>query len=188
MRGDGESGSIRVSVEKIDSLINLVGELVITQAMLGQLGEQLDPSRHERLQHALAQLEHNTRDLQESVMSIRMLPINFIFSRFPRLVRDTATRLGKQVELHLHGEHTELDKSVIEKLSDPLTHIVRNSIDHGIETPAERLAAGKPGERHGEARRQPPGRQCGGGGFRRRSRPVASTHPRQGPRAQPAGA
>lgn len=141
---DGESGSIRVSVEKIDSLINLVGELVITQAMLGQLGEQLDPSRHERLQHALAQLEHNTRDLQESVMSIRMLPINFIFSRFPRLVRDTATRLGKQVELHLHGEHTELDKSVIEKLSDPLTHIVRNSIDHGIETPAERLAAGKP--------------------------------------------
>ncbi|MFN2857946.1 chemotaxis protein CheA, partial [Escherichia coli] len=91
VRGDGESGSIRVSVEKIDSLINLVGELVITQAMLGQLGEQLDPSRHERLQHALAQLEHNTRDLQESVMSIRMLPINFIFSRFPRLVRDTAT-------------------------------------------------------------------------------------------------
>ncbi|WP_096314181.1 chemotaxis protein CheA, partial [Pseudomonas aeruginosa] len=144
VRGDGESGSIRVSVEKIDSLINLVGELVITQAMLGQLGEQLDPSHHERLQHALAQLEHNTRDLQESVMSIRMLPINFIFSRFPRLVRDTATRLGKQVELHLHGEHTELDKSVIEKLSDPLTHIVRNSIDHGIETPAERLAAGKP--------------------------------------------
>ncbi|HBO5729359.1 chemotaxis protein CheA [Pseudomonas aeruginosa] len=143
-RGDGESGSIRVSVEKIDSLINLVGELVITQAMLGQLGEQLDPSRHERLQHALAQLEHNTRDLQESVMSIRMLPINFIFSRFPRLVRDTATRLGKQVELHLHGEHIELDKSVIEKLSDPLTHIVRNSIDHGIEPPAERLAAGKP--------------------------------------------
>ncbi|HHK3969080.1 TPA: chemotaxis protein CheA [Pseudomonas aeruginosa] len=143
-RGDGESGSIRVSVEKIDSLINLVGELVITQAMLGQLGEQLDPSRHESLQHALAQLEHNTRDLQESVMSIRMLPINFIFSRFPRLVRDTATRLGKQVELHLHGEHIELDKSVIEKLSDPLTHIVRNSIDHGIEPPAERLAAGKP--------------------------------------------
>ncbi|MBH9343715.1 chemotaxis protein CheA [Pseudomonas aeruginosa] len=143
-RGDGESGSIRVSVEKIDSLINLGGELVITQAMLGQLGEQLEPRRHERLQHALAQLEHNTRDLQESVMSIRMLPINFIFSRFPRLVRDTATRLGKQVELHLHGEHTELDKSVIEKLSDPLTHIVRNSIDHGIETPAERRAAGKP--------------------------------------------
>ncbi|MDF3935773.1 chemotaxis protein CheA [Pseudomonas citronellolis] len=143
-RGESESSSIRVSVEKIDSLINLVGELVITQAMLGQLSEELDPGRYERLQQALAQLEHNTRDLQESVMSIRMLPISFIFSRFPRLVRDTSQRLGKQVELLLHGEHTELDKSVIEKLSDPLTHIVRNSIDHGIELPAERLAAGKP--------------------------------------------
>lgn len=143
-RSEGESSSIRVSVEKIDSLINLVGELVITQAMLGQLSEGLDASRHERLQQALAQLEHNTRDLQESVMSIRMLPIGFIFSRFPRLVRDTAQRLGKQVELQRHGEHTELDKSVIEKLGDPLTHIVRNSIDHGIELPAERLAAGKP--------------------------------------------
>ncbi|WP_160285441.1 chemotaxis protein CheA [Pseudomonas knackmussii] len=144
VRGEGESSSIRVSVEKIDSLINLVGELVITQAMLGQLSEGLDPGCHERLQQALAQLEHNTRDLQESVMSIRMLPISFIFSRFPRLVHDTSQRLGKQVELHLHGEHTELDKSVIEKLSDPLTHIVRNSIDHGIETPAERVAADKP--------------------------------------------
>lgn len=144
VRGEAESSSIRVSVEKIDSLINLVGELVITQAMLGQLSEGLDGARHERLQQALAQLEHNTRDLQESVMSIRMLPISFIFSRFPRLVRDTSQRLGKQVELQLHGEHTELDKSVIEKLGDPLTHIVRNSIDHGIEPPAERLAAGKP--------------------------------------------
>lgn len=144
VRGEAESSSIRVSVEKIDSLINLVGELVITQAMLGQLSEGLDGARHERLQQALAQLEHNTRDLQESVMSIRMLPISFIFSRFPRLVRDTSQRLGKQVELQLHGEHTELDKSVIEKLGDPLTHIVRNSIDHGIETPAERQAAGKP--------------------------------------------
>ncbi|KAF1067651.1 MAG: Chemotaxis protein CheA [Pseudomonas citronellolis] len=143
-RADAESSSIRVSVEKIDSLINLVGELVITQAMLGQLSEDLDPTRFERLQLALAQLEHNTRDLQESVMSIRMLPISFIFSRFPRLVHDTSKRLGKQVELHLHGENTELDESVIEKLSDPLTHIVRNSIDHGIELPAERLAAGKP--------------------------------------------
>ncbi|MFV3305048.1 chemotaxis protein CheA [Pseudomonas sp. NY15181] len=143
-RSEGESSSIRVSVEKIDSLINLVGELVITQAMLSQLSEDLDPTHYERLQQALAQLEHNTRDLQESVMSIRMLPISFIFSRFPRLVHDTSARLGKQVELILQGEHTELDKSVIEKLSDPLTHIVRNSIDHGIETPAERLAAGKP--------------------------------------------
>ena len=145
-RADSESSSIRVSVEKIDSLINLVGELVITQAMLSQLSEDLDPTHFERLQQALAQLEHNTRDLQESVMSIRMLPISFIFSRFPRLVHDTSARLGKQVELILQGEHTELDKSVIEKLSDPLTHIVRNSIDHGIETPAERLAAGKPAQ------------------------------------------
>ncbi|WP_447744202.1 chemotaxis protein CheA [Pseudomonas nicosulfuronedens] len=145
-RADSESSSIRVSVEKIDSLINLVGELVITQAMLSQLSEALDPTHFERLQQALAQLEHNTRDLQESVMSIRMLPISFIFSRFPRLVHDTSARLGKQVELILQGEHTELDKSVIEKLSDPLTHIVRNSIDHGIETPAERLAAGKPAQ------------------------------------------
>ncbi|MCP1621683.1 chemotaxis protein CheA [Pseudomonas nitroreducens] len=145
-RPDSESSSIRVSVEKIDSLINLVGELVITQAMLSQLSEDLDPTHFERLQQALAQLEHNTRDLQESVMSIRMLPISFIFSRFPRLVHDTSARLGKQVELILQGEHTELDKSVIEKLSDPLTHIVRNSIDHGIETPAERLAAGKPAQ------------------------------------------
>ncbi|MFJ3051377.1 chemotaxis protein CheA [Pseudomonas nitroreducens] len=145
-RTDSESSSIRVSVEKIDSLINLVGELVITQAMLSQLSEDLDPAHFERLQQALAQLEHNTRDLQESVMSIRMLPISFIFSRFPRLVHDTSARLGKQVELILQGEHTELDKSVIEKLSDPLTHIVRNSIDHGIETPAERLAAGKPAQ------------------------------------------
>ncbi|QJP06708.1 chemotaxis protein CheA [Pseudomonas multiresinivorans] len=145
-RTDSESSSIRVSVEKIDSLINLVGELVITQAMLSQLSEDLDPAHFERLQQAFAQLEHNTRDLQESVMSIRMLPISFIFSRFPRLVHDTSARLGKQVELILQGEHTELDKSVIEKLSDPLTHIVRNSIDHGIETPAERLAAGKPAQ------------------------------------------
>ncbi len=140
---ESESSSIRVSVEKIDSLINLVGELVITQAMLGQLGGALDPSQHERIHQALAQLEHNTRDLQESVMSIRMLPISFIFSRFPRLVRDTSSRLGKQVELVLQGEHTELDKGVIERLSDPLTHIVRNSIDHGIELPDVRLAAGK---------------------------------------------
>ncbi|MDH4557846.1 chemotaxis protein CheA [Pseudomonas sp. BN417] len=142
--GESESSSIRVSVEKIDSLINLVGELVITQAMLGQLGGALDPSQHERIHQALAQLEHNTRDLQESVMSIRMLPISFIFTRFPRLVRDTSARLGKQVELLLQGEHTELDKGVAERLSDPLTHIVRNSIDHGIELPEARLAAGKP--------------------------------------------
>ena len=141
---DAESSSIRVSVERIDSLINQVGELVITQAMLAQLSAVLDPAEHERIYQALTQLEHNTRELQEAVMSIRMLPISFVFNRFPRLVRDTCGKLGKQVELVLRGEHTELDKGVIEKLTDPLTHIVRNSIDHGIELPAERLAAGKP--------------------------------------------
>jgi len=140
---DSESSSIRVSVEKIDSLINQVGELVITQAMLAQLTAGLDPTQFERIHQALTQLEHNTRELQESVMSIRMLPISFIFNRFPRVVRDTAGKLGKQVELILQGEHTELDKGVIEKLSDPLTHIIRNSVDHGIEMPEEREAAGK---------------------------------------------
>ncbi len=141
---DAESSSIRVSVERIDSLINQVGELVITQAMLAQLTSVLDPAEHERIYQALTQLEHNTRELQEAVMSIRMLPISFVFNRFPRLVRDTCGKLGKQVELVLRGEHTELDKGVSEKLTDPLTHIARNSIDHGIEMPAERLAAGKP--------------------------------------------
>ena len=148
--GDAESSSIRVSVEKIDSLINQVGELVITQAMLAQLTAGLDPSIFEKINQALGQLEHNTRELQESVMSIRMLPISFIFNRFPRVVRDTASKLGKKVELILQGEHTELDKGVIEKLTDPLTHIIRNSVDHGIESPAERLAAGKP--EHGTVR------------------------------------
>lgn len=147
---DSESSSIRVSVEKIDSLINQVGELVITQAMLAQLTSDLDPGLFENIHQALSQLEHNTRELQESVMSIRMLPISFIFNRFPRLVRDTAGKLGKKVELHLHGEHTELDKGVIERLTDPLTHIIRNSIDHGIESPSERLANGKP--EHGTVR------------------------------------
>ncbi len=148
--GDSESSSIRVSVEKIDSLINQVGELVITQAMLAQLTAGLDPAVFEKINQALSQLEHNTRELQESVMSIRMLPISFIFNRFPRVVRDTASKLGKKVELILQGEHTELDKGVIEKLTDPLTHIIRNSVDHGIEMPAERLAAGKP--EHGTVR------------------------------------
>jgi two-component system chemotaxis sensor kinase CheA len=143
-QGESESSSIRVSVDRIDSLINQVGELVITQAMLAQLSLVLDPSEHERIFQALSQLEHNSRELQEAVMSIRMLPISFVFNRFPRLVRDTCGKLGKQVELVLRGENTELDKGVIEKLTDPLTHIIRNSIDHGIELPAERIAAGKP--------------------------------------------
>jgi two-component system chemotaxis sensor kinase CheA len=139
-----ESSSIRVSVEKTDQLINLVGELVITQAMLDQLGSDIDITHNERMQRALGQLSRNTRQLQEAAMSLRMLPINQIFSRFPRLIRDLAGKLQKEVDLVMEGEHTELDKGLIEKLSDPLTHIVRNSIDHGIETMAERAAAGKP--------------------------------------------
>ena len=136
--------SIRVSVDKVDQLINQVGELVITQAMLAQSVVALDPVLHEKLVAGMAELERNTRDLQQSVMSIRMLPIAFVFNRFPRLVRDLAAKLGKQVELVTHGEATELDKGLIERISDPLTHLVRNSIDHGIETPDVREAAGKP--------------------------------------------
>jgi two-component system chemotaxis sensor kinase CheA len=146
-RSAGEStGSIRVPTDKIDVLINLVGELVITQAMLAQTGANLDPVVNERLLTALAQLDRNTRALQESVMGIRMLPMDFVFSRFPRLVHDLAGKLGKKVRLETVGADTELDKSVIEKIADPLTHLVRNALDHGIETSAERLAAGKPEE------------------------------------------
>ncbi|MEK6662455.1 MAG: chemotaxis protein CheA [Pseudomonadota bacterium] len=138
-----EGASIRVSVEKVDQLINLVGELVITQAMLAQTTANVDPTLYEVLLNSVAQLERNTRDLQESVMSIRMMPISFVFSRFPRVVRDVATKLGKQVELRTIGEGTELDKGLIEKIADPLTHLVRNSLDHGIESPEKRIAAGK---------------------------------------------
>ena len=136
--------SIRVSIDKVDQLINLVGELVITQAMLAQTVSGFDPILHENLFNGMGQLERNSRNLQEAVMSIRMLPMSFVFSRFPRVVRDVASKLGKQVELKLVGEHTELDKGLIEKLSDPLTHLVRNSLDHGIELPEQRVAAGKP--------------------------------------------
>ena len=139
----GDSGSIRVSVEKIDELMNTVGELVITQAMLSQLGNAVDGPNAEKLRAGLAQLERNTRELQESVMRVRMLPISFVFSRFPRMVRDIAQRLGKQIDLKLTGEQTELDKTVLEKIGDPLVHLVRNSIDHGIEMPDARVAAGK---------------------------------------------
>ena len=139
-----DSGSIRVSVEKIDELMNTVGELVITQAMLSQLSAKLEGPTAEKLRGGLAQLERNMRELQESVMRVRMLPINVVFSRFPRMVRDLAQRLGKQIELKLTGEQTELDKTVLEKIGDPLVHLVRNSIDHGIETPSNRTAAGKP--------------------------------------------
>jgi len=140
----GDSGSIRVSVEKIDELMNTVGELVITQAMLSQLGGAMEGPHAEKLRAGLAQLERNTRELQESVMRVRMLPISFVFSRFPRMVRDIAQRLGKQIDLKLTGEQTELDKTVLEKIGDPLVHLVRNSIDHGIEMPEARIAAGKP--------------------------------------------
>ena len=138
-----DSGSIRVSVEKIDELMNTVGELVITQAMLSQLGNAIESPHAEKLRAGLAQLERNTRELQESVMRVRMLPISFVFSRFPRMVRDIAQRLGKQIDLKLTGEQTELDKTVLEKIGDPLVHLVRNSIDHGIEMPDVRVAAGK---------------------------------------------
>ena len=135
--------SIRVSIEKVDQLINLVGELVITQAMLLQTATQMQEQAPERLTVGLAQLERNTRDLQESVMSIRMMQISFVFSRFPRVVRDLSGKLGKQVELKTSGETTELDKSLIERITDPLTHLIRNSLDHGIELPEKRVAAGK---------------------------------------------
>jgi two-component system, chemotaxis family, sensor kinase CheA len=138
------SSSIRVDTDKIDTLINMVGELVITQSMLSLVGEHFDLSMMDQLKHGLSQLERHTRELQESVMNIRMLPISFVFSRFPRLVHDLSSKLGKKIELELIGENTEVDKTVVELLSDPLVHLVRNSLDHGIEMPEERLAAGKP--------------------------------------------
>ena len=139
-----DSGSIRVSVEKIDELMNTVGELVITQSMLSQLGQKLEGPDAEQFRSSLANLERNMRGLQESVMRVRMLPISFVFSRFPRMARDLAQRLGKQIDLKLTGQETELDKTVMEKIGDPLVHLVRNSIDHGVEMPDVRLARGKP--------------------------------------------
>lgn len=139
-----ESSTLRVSVSKVDQLINLVGELVITQAMLAQNSRTLDPVANQQLLAGLADLDRNTRDLQESVMSIRMIPMSVVFSRFPRMLRDLAGKLGKKVELITHGEATELDKGLIEKITDPLTHLIRNSCDHGIEMPDARAAAGKP--------------------------------------------
>jgi len=135
--------SIRVSVDKVDALINLVGELVITQAMLKQISGGIDPAHAEQLFAGLDLLERNTRDLQEAVIGVRMLPVDAVFRRFPRLVRDLSTRLGKQVRLRTVGESTELDKGLIEKIADPLVHLVRNSIDHGLELPEVRRAAGK---------------------------------------------
>lgn len=141
-----ESGTIRVGVEKVDQIINLVGELVITQAMLVQTASTLDPVVHDRLLNGIEQLERNARGLQESVMSIRMMPMDYVFSRFPRVVRESAARMNKQIRLVTKGQATELDKSLIERIIDPLTHLVRNSIDHGIEMPEDRIAAGKDAE------------------------------------------
>ena len=139
-----ESSTLRVSVDKVDQLINLVGELVITQAMLAQNGKGVDAALYQQMAAGLADLERNTRDLQEAVMSIRMIPMSLVFNRFPRMLRDLAAKLGKKVELVQVGEATELDKGLVEKITDPLTHLVRNSCDHGIELPAERAAKGKP--------------------------------------------
>ncbi|MFN8851243.1 MAG: chemotaxis protein CheA [Inhella sp.] len=139
-----DQSTLRVSIEKVDQLINLVGELVITQAMLAQNSRDVDPGLYQQLTAGLADLERNTRDLQEAVMSIRMIPMSVVFNRFPRMLRDLAAKLGKKVDLVTQGEATELDKSLVEKITDPLTHLVRNSCDHGIEMPADRVAKGKP--------------------------------------------
>ncbi len=139
-----EAGSIRVGIEKIDSVINLVGELVITQSMLSTFGDNFELGHLQQLREGLEQLDRNTRELQENVMRMRMLPISFVFNRFPRMVRDVSGQLGKQVDLELHGEGTELDKTLLEMIGDPLVHLVRNALDHGIEGPGERRAAGKP--------------------------------------------
>ncbi|WP_066269030.1 chemotaxis protein CheA [Hydrogenophaga palleronii] len=138
-----ESSTLRVSVSKVDQLINLVGELVITQAMLAQKSRELDDKDNQPLLAGLADLDRNTRDLQEAVMSIRMIPMSVVFNRFPRMLRDLASKLGKKVELVTQGESTELDKGLVEKITDPLTHLIRNSCDHGIEMPEERRAKGK---------------------------------------------
>ncbi len=150
-RGSGSgANSIRVDTVKIDSLINMVGELVITQSMLGLLGETIDdhqkitPQEIEKLRDGIMQLERNTRELQENVMQVRMMPISFTFSRFPRLVRDLSSQMGKKIELKMSGENTEVDKNIIEKIGDPLVHLVRNSLDHGIEMPKDRVTGGKP--------------------------------------------
>jgi two-component system chemotaxis sensor kinase CheA len=142
-----ESGSIRVEIDKIDTLLNLVGEMVINQSMLNQFsssnrnGENLGNGTE--LDQGLANLERTTRELQEAVMSIRMLPVSTTFNRFPRLVYDLSSKLGKDVALKITGETTELDKTVLEKIADPLSHLIRNSLDHGVEAPDVRLARGK---------------------------------------------
>jgi two-component system chemotaxis sensor kinase CheA len=136
--------NIRVAIEKIDELLNTVGEIATTNSMLAQLARDFVGVDADRLRSGLAQLQRHVHELQENVMRVRMLPVGSVFSRFPRLVRDLSSRLGKQIRLQLSGEQTELDKAVLERIGDPLVHLVRNSIDHGIEMPADRRAAGKP--------------------------------------------
>jgi len=143
VKKSGSNASIRVGIDKVDTLIDLVGELVITQSMLGELGENFEMSKVEQLVAGLRELEANTRELQESVMKFRMLPIGFVFNRLPRMVRDLSAQLNKKIDLNIIGEDTELDKTVMEQIGDPLTHLVRNALDHGVETPEVRLNAGK---------------------------------------------
>jgi two-component system chemotaxis sensor kinase CheA len=137
----GEAQSIRVSTEKIDALMNLVSEIVIAQSMLSS-AQNADTD--ERTRAAITQMERHVRDLHERVMAIRLLPVSYLFNRFPRMVRDTAAKLGKKVNFEVEGEETELDRTLLEALSDPLTHLIRNAIDHGIEPPDERRQNGKP--------------------------------------------
>ncbi|MBC7951953.1 MAG: chemotaxis protein CheA [Rhodospirillaceae bacterium] len=144
--GPVHTASIRVDLDKVDRLVNMVGELVITQAMLGQQASGFSVESHPELFQGLQELSHHTRELQESVMAIRAQPVKALFSKAPRLVRDLASKLGKQARLVMSGENTEVDKTVIEQLSDPLTHLIRNALDHGLESPEERIAAGKPVE------------------------------------------
>jgi len=140
----GTASTLRVATEKVDALIDLVGEIVIAQSMVKQLVQAAGLPPDSALQNAVSALEHNTQDLQARVMAIRMVPIATAFARFPRLVRDLSASLGKNAVIEIEGGETELDKGVVERLSDPLTHLVRNSIDHGLETAQERLAQNKP--------------------------------------------
>jgi two-component system chemotaxis sensor kinase CheA len=145
--GEGKAKSAstttRVELEKIDRVVNMVGELVIAQAMLGQIVHELPESVSARLQQTLDEVVHHTRELKDSVMSMRAQPVGAVFQRMPRLVRELSTKTAKKVRLEMAGEHTEVDRSIVEQLSDPLTHIIRNSMDHGIESPADRVKAGK---------------------------------------------
>jgi two-component system chemotaxis sensor kinase CheA len=143
-KAGGDAATLRVAIEKVDQLINLVGELIIAQAVVVQATGSAELARNEALSAGLADLDRSTRGLQEAVLSIRMIPMSTVFSRFPRTLRDLSAKLGKKLELVTLGEATELDKSMIEKITDPLTHLVRNACDHGIEMPADRLARGKP--------------------------------------------